>query len=141
MPFDPCVGDSIAATSTSAQGRGTTLSPTRSESAMSSARPQFTDFSIDIQGRYVCNGLDEALHSMSKSGARPDRSPQDDARPFDVLVLGGGSFGGVFAHHHLREDETNSHRVLVLEAGRLSLLEHFQNLPLQTEPTEVWGLP
>lgn len=108
---------------------------------MTSPLPQFTDFTIDVLGRYLCNGLDEALHSASTSGRRPKGGPQDDARPFDVLVLGGGSFGAVFAQHLLRADETNSHRILVLEAGRLSLPEHFQNLPLQAEPQEVWGVP
>lgn len=108
---------------------------------MSSLKPQLTDFSIDITGRYVCNGLDEALHSMSKAGTRPDGSPQDDAQPFDIVVVGGGSFGGVFGQHLLHVDETNSHRILLLDAGRVSLPEHFQNLPLQTEPNEVWGVP
>jgi hypothetical protein len=108
---------------------------------MASKTSQFTDFSLDILGRYMCNGLDEAISSADRNSTRPDGSPQSDARPFDVIVIGGGSFGGVFAQHLLYADETNSHRILVLEAGRHSLPEHFQNLPLQRQPTEMWGLP
>ena len=37
-------------------------------------------------------------------------------------------------------DKTNSYRILVLEAGRHALPEHFQNLPLNGQPGEVWGL-
>ena len=33
---------------------------------------QYTDFSKDVIGRYVCNGLDEALRSTS---GRPDARP------------------------------------------------------------------
>lgn len=106
-----------------------------------SATPQITDFSMDILGRYMCNGFDEAMHSMDPNGQRPDGSPQSDARPFNVIIVGGGSFGGVLAQHLLYADVTNSYRILVLEAGRQTLPEHFQNLPLQAQPTEMWGLP
>jgi hypothetical protein len=105
-----------------------------------SGTPQRTDFSTDILGRYMCNGFDEAMHSMDKNGQRPDGTPQSDARPFNAIIIGGGSFGGVLAQHLLYADETNSYRILVLEAGRHSLPEHFQNLPLQRQPTEMWGL-
>jgi len=108
---------------------------------MSSKTAQLTDFSVDILGRYMCNGLDEALHSIDKNGQRPDGSPQTDARPFNVLIVGGGSFGGVLAQHLMYADTTNSYRILVLEAGRHSLPEHFQNLPLNGQPgSEIWGL-
>jgi len=119
-----------------------------------SPTPQFTDFTRDVLGRYICNGLDEALKSLDKNASRPDGSPQSDARPFDVFVIGGGSFGPVFAQHLFSQDKTHSHRILVLEAGSLVLTEHFQNMPtlgLNTPgPTtvdplvprnEVWGLP
>jgi len=101
---------------------------------MSSPTPQFTDFSQDILGRYACNGFDEAMRSA-------DKGQRADARPFNAIIIGGGSFGGVLAQHLLYADETNSYRILVLEAGKLSLPEHFQNLPLQRQPTEMWGLP
>jgi hypothetical protein len=120
---------------------------------LTSPTPQMTDFSRDVLGRYVCNGLDEALHSADKQGTRPDGSSQEDARPFGVVVIGGGSFGPIFAQHLLYQDKTHSHRILVLEAGPLSLPEHVQNLPmigLDVPPgatgdpgprNEVWGLP
>jgi choline dehydrogenase-like flavoprotein len=114
---------------------------------------QYTDFSLDVLGRYVCNGLDEALHSTDPGANRPSGESQEDARPFDAVVIGGGSFGPVFAQHLLYRDSTHSHRVLVLEAGPLSLPEHVQNLPMiglgvpppaVDDPgrrNEVWGLP
>ena len=111
-----------------------------------SPNSQVTDFTRDVLGRFLCNGLDEALRSTDKS-IRPD------ARPFDLIILGGGSFGGVLAQHLLYNDKTHSHRVLVLEAGRFVLPEHVQNLPMLglnppgpsvDDPgpqAEVWGLP
>ena len=98
---------------------------------------QLTDFTTDVLGRYMCNGFDEAMHSTDKNAQRPDGSPQSDARPFNAIIIGGGSFGGILAQHLLYADETNSYRILVLEAGRHSLPEHFQNLPLQRQPTEM----
>ena len=83
--------------------------------------PQNTDFTRDVLGRYVCNGLDEALAS-SNNGASP--------RPFDVVVIGGGSFGPIFAQHLIYNDTAHARRALVLDAGRLVLSEHVQNLPL-----------
>ena len=106
-----------------------------------SATAQNTDFSHDVLGRYVCNGLDEALASAG-------------AHPFDVIVVGGGSFGPIFAQHLLYRDTGRARRILILEAGRLTLPEHVQNLPILglnvPPPTtvdpgvvrnEVWGLP
>ena len=88
-----------------------------------SSTPQHTDFSLDIIGRYICNGLDEALRSA-------DRNLRRDARPFDVIVIGGGSFGPVLAQHLFDRDRARQHRVLVLEGGPFALPEHIQNLPL-----------
>jgi len=47
---------------------------------------------FDVLGRYGCNTLDEALDSV-----RTDQPDQADARPFDYIILGGGSFGSVIA--------------------------------------------
>jgi len=71
-----------------------------------------------------------------------------------VIVIGGGSFGGVFAQHLFSGDTTHSRRILVLEGGPFVLPEHVQNLPMMgiTAPgpvlqdpgdlrEEVWGLP
>ena len=119
-----------------------------------SATPQTTDFSRDVLGRYVCNGLDEAKRSV-------DTALRADARPFDVIVIGGGSFGSVLAQRVFTLDKTHSHRVLVLEGGPFLLPEHVQNLPMlginaagatsiadlrrdgqdRNARNEVWGLP
>jgi len=85
-----------------------------------STKPQETDFSRDLLGRYVCNGLDEALASTTRV----------DARPFDMIIVGGGTFGSALAEHIWFRDATHSHRILVLEAGPLILPEHVQNLPV-----------
>ena len=119
-----------------------------------SKNPQPTDFTQDVLGRYICNGLDEALNSINKNGQRPDGTPQNDARPFDIIVIGGGSFGPAFAQHLFFKDKSHRHRILVLDAGPLVLTEHVQNLPAlgfdppgptETDPgvprAEIWGLP
>src|ERR1043166_5208928 len=93
-----------------------------------------TDLGLDIIPRYVCNGLDEAYNSMD-TGQRPD------ARPFDMIIIGGGTFGAVLATRLFRRDKTHAHRILVLEAGPLSLPEHQQNLPQINPGSEVWGVP
>ncbi len=80
-----------------------------------------THFSRDVLGRYVCNTWDEAMASID-TAARPD------ARPFDVIVVGGGSFGSVLAQSLFYRDPNK--RILVLEAGLLAVPEHVQNLPV-----------
>jgi pimeloyl-ACP methyl ester carboxylesterase len=116
-----------------------------------SPRAQPTDFSLDIAGRYTCNGLDEAMASVARGG-----------RPFDLIVVGGGSFGAALAQELFANDQAQVHRILVLEGGPLALPEHVQNMPLQwlgvppgattiaelrslgqdRQPrAEVWGLP
>jgi hypothetical protein len=78
-----------------------------------------TSFTRDVFGRYVCNTFQEALDSTSNGG-----------RPFDVIVIGGGSFGGVIAHRLFQLDSRlKQHRILVLEAGPFLVPEHVQNLP------------
>jgi pimeloyl-ACP methyl ester carboxylesterase len=83
-------------------------------------RAQRTDFSLDVPGRYTCNGLDEANTSVALGG-----------RPFDLIVVGGGSFGGALAQELFANDQAQVHRILVLEGGPLALPEHVQNMPLQ----------
>ncbi|WP_048709315.1 GMC family oxidoreductase [Microvirga massiliensis] len=103
--------------------------------------PQDTSFTFDVLGRYGCNTLEEALDS-----AVPSRG-FTDARPFDHIVIGGGSFGSVLATRLFNVDDANAHRVLVLEAGPLVLPEHVQNLlptfspPGKDNPGTVWGQP
>jgi Domain of Unknown Function (DUF1080)/GMC oxidoreductase len=79
-----------------------------------------THFTLDILGRYTCNTDAEANAAMERA----------DARPFDVVVVGGGSFGPILAENVFFDDETRSRRVLVVDAGPFVLPEHQQNLPV-----------
>jgi hypothetical protein len=81
-----------------------------------------TSFTLDNMGRFLCNTLQEAVDSAAQivAGRRRD---------FDVIVIGGGTFGAVVAEHLLVTDRTRSRRILVLEAGPFVLPEHVQNMP------------
>lgn len=81
-----------------------------------------TTFTLDNMGRYLCNTLQEAFDSAAVTigGQRRD---------FDVIVVGGGSFGSVVANGLFMRDATRSRRILVLEQGPFVLPEHVQNLP------------
>ncbi len=125
--------------------------------------PWVTDFTRDTLGRFICNGLDEALRSAPRSALNPQGSTRLDARDFDLIVIGGGTFGSAIAEHMWFRDKSLQHRILVLEGGPLLLPEHQQNLPLtridvpdktsikdlrdannfgwDMPMKEVWGLP
>lgn len=80
---------------------------------------QHTFFSRDVLGRFICN------HPSEVSG-----------RPFDAIVIGGGTFGAVIAEHlWFRGNEgaarPRQYRVLVLESGNFVLPEHVQNIGLR----------
>ena len=59
------------------------------------------------------------------------RASSGGGRPFDLIVLGGGSFGPALAADLFSNDQANVHRILVLEGGPMALPEHVQNMPLQ----------
>jgi len=81
-----------------------------------------TSFTLDNMGRFLCNTLQEAINSASETVA-------GRRRDFDVIVIGGGTFGAVVAEHLFVKDATHSRRILVLEAGPFVLPEHVQNVP------------
>src|SRR3989442_15642773 len=47
-----------------------------------------TSFTKDIQGRYLCNDINE-VNAWKTTGGRP----------FDIIVIGGGTFGAAIAEH------------------------------------------
>jgi choline dehydrogenase-like flavoprotein len=83
---------------------------------------EMTTFTLDNMGRYLCNTLQEAIASTGPTVAGRTRG-------FDVIVVGGGSFGSVVANGLFMRDATRSRRILVLEQGPFVLPEHVQNLP------------
>src|SRR2546425_1135382 len=83
---------------------------------------EYTTFTLDTMGRFLANTLQEAVDSSV-------RTVGDSRRDFDVIVIGGGSFGSIVAERLLLNDTTHSRRILVLEAGPFVLPEHWQNLP------------
>ena len=83
---------------------------------------EYTTFTLDNMGRFLCNTLQEASDSTNVSvGGR--------TRGFDVIIVGGGTFGSVMAHKLFMDDKWRSHRILVLEEGPFVLPEHEQNMP------------
>jgi len=66
--------------------------------------PQDTACSFDVLGRYACNIPEEALDSAVSGRG------QANARLFDQIVIGGGSFGAVDATRLFNRDITGGHR-------------------------------
>jgi hypothetical protein len=76
-----------------------------------------TTFTRDIIGRYLCNTFAEAMQSG----------------PFDAVIIGGGTFGLALAQELFFRSspgpaKPGNFRILVLEAGPFSLLEHVQDI-------------
>lgn len=93
-----------------------------------------TSFTLDNTGRFLCNTMQEALDSTAQTVAGRQRD-------FDVIVIGGGTFGAIVAEHLFVSDATHSRRILVLEQGPFVLPEHVQNMPFQTSPSQSGGAP
>src|SRR5713101_9502044 len=100
-----------------------------------------TDFSRDVLGRYVCNTFDDMLVTIDPNARSAAGLPsRGDLRPFDFIIVGGGTFGGALAEHLWFRSAGRSERILVVEAGPFLLAEHQQNLPSLGLGREVWGL-
>ena len=88
-------------------------------------KPQDTTFAFDVLGRYTCNTLDEALESTNANLA-----DQADARPFDYIVIGGGSFGAVVAARLFNLDQ-NVAEVKKYYSGPVGLAADLQCIPVR----------
>ena len=92
-----------------------------------------TSFTKDVEGRYLCNDGSEVNAWTSAGG-----------RPFDVIVVGGGTFGSAIAEHiWFRQKQVGGGlRTLVIEAGLFTIPEHVQNTGIQglTDPSAPFFL-
>ncbi|WP_206664731.1 GMC family oxidoreductase [Dankookia rubra] len=105
---------------------------------------QGAELGLDILSRYVCNTFDEALANSDPDYRRtkfPQLASRGDMRPFDFIVVGGGTFGAAVAEHLWFRATGRSERILVLEAGPLLLSGHSQNFPSLGLGREIWGVP
>jgi len=97
-------------------------SPTFSES---------TTFTRDVEGRYICNTIDEARVTFDPDARAAAGLPaRADLRPFDIVIVGGGTFGAALASALFERDKERKHRILVLDGGPFAVHEHVQNIPL-----------
>ncbi len=113
---------------------------------------EYTTFTRDVLGRYICNTFDEMIVTIDANArATAGLPPRGDLRPFDFIVIGGGTFGSALAEHLWFRSTNSSARILVLDAGPFVLPEHVQNLPVlglnagsprrdHLPQNEVWGL-
>ncbi len=111
-----------------------------------------TSFSRDVLGRYVCNSFEEARAASDPAARAAAGLPaRGDLRPFDFIIVGGGTFGAALAEHLWFRAQSRGERILVLEAGPFAIPEHVQNLPAlglnagaarkdHAPQNEVWGL-
>lgn len=75
--------------------------------------PEPTTFTLDNMGRNLCNTLQEALDSLNAPVA-------GNQRGFDVIVIGGGTFGATIAEGLFVRDATRSRRRSPGAGGRRS---------------------
>jgi choline dehydrogenase-like flavoprotein len=113
---------------------------------------EYTTFTRDVLGRYECNTFDEMLVTIDPNArAAAGLPPRGDLRPFDFIIIGGGTFGAALAEHLWFRSANRSERILVLDGGPFLLPEHVQNLPVlglnagsprkdHLPQNEVWGL-
>src|SRR4051794_11749371 len=59
-----------------------------------------TTFTRDVLGRYICNTFDEMLVTVDPNAHAAAGLPaRGDLRPFDFIIIGGGTFGAALAEH------------------------------------------
>src|SRR6266511_970066 len=80
-----------------------------------------TTFTLDVLGRYTANTWQEVIDSQNQA-------LDPHARPFDVFIIGGGTFGPALASRLFSNDHTRVRRILLIEAGSLALPEHVQSV-------------
>ena len=90
-----------------------------------------TDFTRDALRRYICNTFDEMLVTIDPNARAAAGLPaRGDVRPFDFIVIGGGTFGSTLAEDLWFRATGRAERILVLDGGPFLLPEHVQNLPV-----------
>lgn len=85
--------------------------------AQSNVAVQSTAFTFDVVSRFICNTLDEIELQQNAGG-----------RPFDVIIVGSGMYGGSAAAKLFDLGRDQDIRILVIEAGPFVITEHIQNL-------------
>ena len=76
-----------------------------------------TTFTRDVFGRYLCNTYDEALVTIDPNARAATGLPaRGDLRPFDFIIIGGGTFGAALAEHLWFRSTNSAERILVLTA-------------------------
>jgi hypothetical protein len=83
-----------------------------------------TSFTKDVQGRYLCNDLTE-VNAWKNSGGRP----------FDVIVIGGGTFGSAIAERIRVSSEAD--RRWLAHPGPASTPQQPRFIGLQTHTGQV----
>jgi choline dehydrogenase-like flavoprotein len=113
---------------------------------------EYTTFTRDVLGRYIGNTFDEVLVTIDANARiAAGLPPRSDLRPFDFIIVGGGTFGAALAEHLWFRTRNRNERILVLDGGPFVLPEHVQNLPVlglgagdprknHQPQKEVWGL-
>lgn len=85
------------------------------------------------------NGAESARNVLDRLTWSTLSEARYDAYPFDLIVIGGGTFGPILAEHVLRTDPTRCRRILLLEAGPFALTEHVRDLGQEVATHhEVW---
>ena len=79
---------------------------------------ELTTFTRDVLGRYICNTFNEMIVTIDPSQRAAAGLPaRGDLRPFDFIIVGGGTFGSAVAEHLWFRSTNRSERILALGAG------------------------